>query len=106
MFLMLNLANTVTMANLIIIELSNNGLSSISASTAVILTAGGIQVASSVGALIAVIKIRDPELVGLWNEHPLSCMVIALLSVVDANFLFITTSQMLGIGIFQAKLAS
>jgi hypothetical protein len=69
------------------------------------MTAGGVQVLTSIGALVAVVKIRDPELVGLWTEHPLSCMVIGLLSLVDANFVLITTSQMLGLGIFQAKLA-
>jgi len=33
-------------------------------------------------------------------------MVIAVLCLVDINFLFITTSQILGLAFFQAKLAS
>lgn len=60
MFIMLNLANTVAMANLIVVEISNNGLANITASTAVLVTAAGVQVLSSVGALIAIIKIKDP----------------------------------------------
>lgn len=60
MFIMLNLANTIAMANLIVVEISNNGLANITASTAVLVTAAGVQVLSSVGALIAIIKIKDP----------------------------------------------
>jgi hypothetical protein len=105
MFLMLNLANSAILANLLYIEIVNSALiPSVSVSTAILFTAAAIQLASSLGSLVAVARIRDPELVKVWTEHPLSFIAILVFCLVDSNFMFVLTSQMLGLEIFKAKL--
>ena len=72
MFLMLNLVSSAVMINLLVIEIEASGMvqgsfSNVSVSTALLLAAGGIQLASSIGSLIALANIKDPELSLIWQ---------------------------------------
>lgn len=64
MMLMVNLVASATMANLLYIEITSSGInkgefSGVSVTTALVLSAGGVQLLASVGSVIATLKIRD-----------------------------------------------
>lgn len=109
--LMINLVASATMANLLYIEMTSSGISkgefsNVSVATALLLSAGGVQLLSSVGSIIATVKIRDPELIKVWQNYPVSFVVIMGVSLVDSNFIFLTTTGIFNLELFQANLSS
>lgn len=111
MMLMINLVASATMANLLYIEMTSSGISkgefsNVSVATALLLSAGGVQLLSSVGSVIAAVKIRDPELIKVWQNYPISFVVIMVVSLVDSNFIFLTTTGIFNLELFQANLSS
>lgn len=71
MMLMINLVASAALVNLLSIELANSGITkgdfgNVSVSTALILSAGSLQLFSSVGGVIAIAKIKDPGLIKIW----------------------------------------
>ena len=110
LFLIVNLITSGALANLIYIEISNSGLTSsssnLSPSTAVIISAGGIQLLSSICSLIALAYIKDPEIGRMWAEHSLSFVIIIFFCFIDSNFFLIMASQMFTFSVFQAKFTS
>jgi hypothetical protein len=68
MFISFSIILTSSLINILYIEIINSGLSNgnfqnISVSTYIILSSGTIQLLSSVGSVISIIKIKDPQLV-------------------------------------------
>lgn len=111
MMLMINLVASATMGNLLYIEMTSSGISkgefsNVSVATALLLSAGGVQLLSSVGSIIATVKIRDPELIKVWQNYPVSFVVIMGVSLVDSNFIFLTTTGIFNLELFQANLSS
>jgi hypothetical protein len=45
-------------------------------------------------------------MVKIWISNPITFVVLMVISAIDSNLLFITTSQILDISCFQAKLSS
>lgn len=111
MFVMVNLIASAVMANLLYIELTNSGIargefSNVSVSTALLISSGGLQLASSLVSVIAIANIRDPELVKIWRNTPVSFLIIMAFALVDSNFVLLTTSHIFELSPFMANIAS
>jgi hypothetical protein len=66
-------------------------------------SSGGIQVMSSVGVVIAILKIKDRGLVKLWREYPIVTMGLLMLSSVDSSLMFLTITNLMNMECFKAK---
>lgn len=111
LFLSIELASCAALINLMTIEIRNSGIAQgsfagVSVSTFVLLSSAGIQVLSSLGSILAILKIRDKELVKIWLSNPITFVIIMVLSAVDSNMVFLTASQIMDVACFQAKLTS
>ncbi len=111
LFLALQVTNSAALGNLLYTEIINSGILSgnttnVSVSTALLISSAGVQMLSSVGVVIMIVKVKDPELLKIWLRNPITFLSIMILSLVDSNLLFITSSQMLNISCFQAKMSS
>ena len=58
---------------------------------------------SSIGVVIAMLKIKDRGLLKLWKEYPIVTVVILLLSSVDSSLMFLTITNLMNLECFKAK---
>lgn len=58
---------------------------------------------SSIGVVIAILKIKDRGLLKLWREYPIVTVVMLLLSSVDSSLMFLTITNLMNLECFKAK---
>lgn len=70
------------------------------------MSSGALQVLSSLGCFIAILKIKDPALTKTFKAYPFTVATLMALSVLDSNLLLLTISQFMAYDCFTIKYSS